>query len=57
MNIQCHNVIVERRPEIVIVNKVEKTAIVIKQKNNWQGKGKDWKVSESQKRDPETLES
>ena len=29
MNIQCDNVIVERRPDIVIVNKVEKTAIVI----------------------------
>ena len=27
------------------------------QKNNWQGKGPDWKVSESQKRDSVTLEA
>ena len=29
MNIQCDNVIVERRPDIVIVDKTEKTAIII----------------------------
>ena len=29
MNIQCNNIIVERRPDIVIVNKMEKTAIII----------------------------
>ena len=29
MNIQCDNVIVERRPDIAIVNKIEKTAIII----------------------------
>ena len=29
MNIQCDNVIVERRSDIVIVNKMEKTAIII----------------------------
>ena len=29
MNIQCENVMVERRPDIVIVNKMEKTAIII----------------------------
>ena len=29
MNIQCHNIIVERRPDIVIVNKMEKTPIII----------------------------
>ena len=29
MNIECDNVIVERRPEIVIVDKTEKTAIII----------------------------
>ena len=29
MNIQCGNVIVERRPDIAIVNKMEKTAIII----------------------------
>ena len=29
MNIQCDNVIVERRPDIAIVNKMEKTAIII----------------------------
>ena len=29
MNIQCGNVIVERRPYIAIVNKMEKTAIII----------------------------
>ena len=29
MNIQSDNVIVERRPDIVIVNKMEKTAIII----------------------------
>ena len=28
MNIQCDNIIVERRPDIVIVNKMEKTAII-----------------------------
>ena len=28
MNIQCDNVIVERRPDIAIVNKMEKTAII-----------------------------
>ena len=29
MNIQCDNIIVERRPDIVIVNKMGKTAIII----------------------------
>ena len=29
MNIQCDNVIVERRPDVVIINKMEKTAIII----------------------------
>ena len=29
MNIQCDNVIVERRPDIAIVNKMEKTAVTI----------------------------
>ena len=29
MNIQCDNVIVERKPDIVIVNKMEKTAFII----------------------------
>ena len=29
MNIECDNVIVERRPDIVIVDKTEKTAIII----------------------------
>ena len=29
MNIQCDNVIVERRPDIVTVNKMEKTEIII----------------------------
>ena len=29
MNIQCDNVIVERKPVIVIANKMEKTAIII----------------------------
>ena len=29
MNIQCDNIIVERRPDIVIVNKMKKTAIII----------------------------
>ena len=29
MNIQCDNVIVERRPDIAIVNKMEKTVIII----------------------------
>ena len=29
MNIQCDNVIVERRPDIAIVNKIGKTAIII----------------------------
>ena len=29
INMQCDNVIVERRPDIVIVNKMEKTAIII----------------------------
>ena len=29
MNIQCENVIVEMKPDIVIVNKMEKTAIII----------------------------
>ena len=29
MNIQCDNIIVERRPDIVTVNKMEKTAIII----------------------------
>ena len=29
MNIQCDNIIVERRPDIAIVNKMEKTAIII----------------------------
>ena len=29
MNIQCDNVIVERRPDIVILNKMEKTATII----------------------------
>ena len=29
MNIQCGNVIVERRPDIAIANKMEKTAIII----------------------------
>ena len=29
MNIQCHNIIVERKPDIVIVNEMEKTAIII----------------------------
>ena len=28
INIQCDNVIVERKPDIVIVNKMENTAIV-----------------------------
>ena len=28
MNIQCDNIIVERRPDIVVVKKMEKTAIV-----------------------------
>ena len=29
MSIQCDNVIVERRPDTVIVKKMEKTAIII----------------------------
>ena len=29
MNIQCDNIIVERRPDITIVNKKEKTARII----------------------------
>ena len=29
MNIQCDNVIVERRPDIVILNKMEKAATII----------------------------
>ena len=29
INMQCDNAIVERRPDIVIVNKMEKTAIII----------------------------
>ena len=29
MNIQSDNVVVEKRPDIVIVNKMEKTAIII----------------------------
>ena len=29
MNIQCDNIIVERKPDIVIVNEMEKTAIII----------------------------
>ena len=29
MNIQCDNVIVEKRPDIAIVNKMEKTVIII----------------------------
>ena len=29
MNIQCDDIIVERRPDIVIVNKMEKTSIII----------------------------
>ena len=29
MNIQCDNVIVERRPDIAIVNKMEKSVIII----------------------------
>ena len=33
MNIQCDNVIVERRPDIVIANKMEKTAIIIDRDN------------------------
>ena len=28
MNVQCDNIIVERRPDIVIANKMEKTAII-----------------------------
>ena len=28
MNIQCDNIIVERRQDIAIVNKMEKTAII-----------------------------
>ena len=28
-NIQCDNITVERRPDIVIVNKTEKTVIII----------------------------
>ena len=49
MNIQCDNIILKRRPDIVIVNKKEKTEIIIRnnyrscntwgQKNNLQGKG------------------
>ena len=61
MNMQCDNVVEERRPDIVILNKMEKTAITTyvaihgRQKNNWQRKGEDWEVSESRKRDSETL--
>ena len=29
MNIQCDNIIVERRPDIAIANRMEKTAIII----------------------------
>ena len=29
LNIQCDNVIMEKRPDIVIVNKMEKRAIII----------------------------
>ena len=29
MNIQCDNVIVERRPDIAIVNKMEKSVVII----------------------------
>ena len=29
MNIQCDDIIVERRPDILIVNKMEKTSIII----------------------------
>ena len=59
MNIQCDNVIVERRPDIVIANKMEKTAIIIDrdntqgQENNLQGKGENLK---SPKKDLENLE-
>ena len=62
MNIQCDNVIVERRPDIVIANKMEKTAIIIDrdntqgQDNNSQGKGENLKVLESPKKDLENLE-
>ena len=40
MNMQCDNVVVERRPDIIILNKMEKTAITTyvaihgRQKNN-----------------------
>ena len=62
MNMKCDNIIVERRPDIVIANKMEKTAIITdveipgKKKNNSPEKGEDWKVSKSQKRDSEILE-
>ena len=29
MNLQCHNIIAERRPDIAIFTKMEKTAIII----------------------------
>ena len=29
MNIQCVNIIVKRKPDIVIVNKMEKTAVIV----------------------------
>ena len=29
MTLQCHNIIAERRPDIAIVTKMEKTAIII----------------------------
>ena len=47
MNMKCDNIIVERRPDIVIANKMEKTAIITdveipgKKKNNSPEKGED----------------
>ena len=29
MNVQCDNIIAERRPDIATVNKIEKTAIIV----------------------------
>ena len=52
MDIQCYNVIAERKPDSVIVNKMEKTALII----DVAIPGNKRIVSESQKRDSETLE-
>ena len=61
MNIQCDNAIMERRWDIFIANKVEKTAIIVDAAIHRdkriidKQKGEEWKVSKSQKRDSEAL--